>query len=153
MLLELHALMLSSQHTLTHFVKSSENAPSSNLLELSIQGWYIKILPQMQTLAKPTRFINHLRRQSVCACVCVCVASVPVTLSLLSSFRKWPLFTCHTLLPPPTHTYTQMLQCDAAWNLGYLFQLCTCCHLKNRNGSKATTKMMLLKKIKGRKTI
>ena len=96
-------------HTHTRFVKSNENVSSSNLLELGIRGWYIKILPQMQTLAKPTRFINHLRRKHVCVCVCVwvCVACVSVNPPLLSSFRKWPLFTCHTLLPPPnTHTHS-----------------------------------------------
>lgn len=46
----------------------------------------------------------------VCVTVWVCmylyVACVPVNPPLLSSFRKWPLFTCHTLLPPPTHTHT-----------------------------------------------
>lgn len=54
----------------------------------------------------------------VCVTVWVCmylyVACVPVNPPLLSSFRKWPLFTCHILLPPPTHTHTHTaVQCSS----------------------------------------
>lgn len=41
----------------------------------------------------------------VCVCVYVYVACVPVNPPLLSSFWKWPLFTCHISLPPPIHTH------------------------------------------------
>ena len=100
-------------HTHTRFVRSNENASSSNLLELGIRGWYIKILPQMQTLAKPTRFINHLRRKRVCArvgeCVCVCKCVLLVCPWILLCYPPsgsdlyLPVVHCNHL---PTHTHT-----------------------------------------------
>ena len=105
-------------HTHTRFVKSNENVSSSNLLELGIRGWYIKILPQMQTLAKPTRFINHLRRKHVCVCVCVCVCECVLLVCpwiLLcyppsGSDLYLPVIRCY-LLPTHTHTVTAV-QCS-----------------------------------------
>ena len=115
----LHGLMLCSQHTYTHtqiLSSAMKRRPADTCWNWALEGDTSSNPPQMQTLAKPTRFINHLRRQSqrvcVCACVCVCLACMSVNPPLLSSFRKWPLFTCHTSLPPPaqarkrSHTQT-----------------------------------------------